>query len=403
MGGKFKVVDWEAFDALIEGGSSFEGASRAVRISRSTARHRWIRLGRMNMQSGRTGGLPRAKLPRPVELPVEPYEKVSGRLTYFERCVIQVRLHDGCRQARIAAELQRSPSVISREIRRNTDPRGVYDARFADRRATRRRKRPRNYKLIRCPDLAAFVESAMDQGWSPKLISAVLKRTHPDNRSMQVSHETIYQCLYVQARGALRQDLYRQLSLARRSRVPRTRVSTRGKPYREALRISQRPPSIDDRAVCGHWEGDLIIGGDGRSAIGTLVERSTRFVILLHLPGGRHTADVVAEAMITSMGQLPAHLRRSITWDRGIEMADYSRIMLELHAPVYFADPHSPWQRPGSENVNGLLRQYFPKGTDLSIHTKAELQRVANQLNDRPRARLGYAKPIELMTELVLR
>ncbi len=393
---------WAAFDGALEGGMSFTAAARVAGVSKDRARYRWKRIGGMRMQTGRRGGIPRAAGPGPAVLPPAPFEKVEGRLTYFERCVIQVRRHEGWTQKRIAAELQRSPAVICREIKRNTGPDGAYDARRADHWAARRRKRPRKPKLAERPGLAAAVEEYLGQGWSPQLISGVLRRDHPDDRNMQVSHETVYKALYVQGRGALRQDLHRCLSLKRKARVPQGRATSRNSPFREALKISQRPPSVQDRAVPGHWEGDLIIGGDGRSAIGTLVERSTRFVILLHLPGGRHTAEVVAEAMINAMGDLPAHLRRSVTWDRGTEMADYSRIMLELEAPVYFADPHSPWQRGSNENTNRLLRFWFEKGTDLSAHTPEDLRRVQDTLNRRPRPTLGLRTPAQALTELLL-
>ena len=392
---------WARFDEALAAGASFSGAAALVGVSRDRARYRWKKIGGMPMQKGRPGGIPRPPEPEPVELPPVPFEKVEGRLSYFERCVIQVRRHEGHSQKRIAAELQRSPSVICREIRRNTGDDGIYDARRADGMAARRRRRPREPKLAERPELAAAVEEYLEQGWSPKLISEVLRQDNPDDRGMQVSHETVYKALYVQGRGALRQDLRRCLSLKRRARVPHGRAASR-RPYREALRISQRPANVEDRAVPGHWEGDLIIGGDGRSAIGTLVERSTRFVILLHLPGGRHTAEVVAEAMIAAMGQLPAHLRRSITWDRGTEMADYSRIMLELQAPVYFADPHSPWQRGSNENTNRLLRFWFEKGTDLSVHTAEDIRRAQDMLNRRPRPTLGLRTPAQALTELLL-
>lgn len=390
---------WDAFDAALRDGASFTAAARAAGVSKDRARYRWIKIGGMRMQLGPRGGLPG---PDPVPEPVKPFEKVHGRLTYFERCVIQVRLHEERLQKDIAAELQRDPAVVCREIQRNRRDDGVYDARHADAEAARRRRRPRACKLEGSPGLARVVEDRLDEGWSPGLISQVLKADNPDDRSMQVSHETVYKALYVQGRGALRQDLYQCLSLKRARRVPQGRPARSRGPYTGALRISQRPPTVQDRAVPGHWEGDLIIGGDGRSAIGTLVERTTRFAILLHLPGGRHTADVVAEAMITAMADLPAHLRRSITWDRGTEMADYTRIMLELQAPVYFADPHSPWQRGSNENTNRLLRFWFEKGSDLSGHTPDDLKRVQDLLNKRPRPTLGLRTPAQALTDLLL-
>jgi IS30 family transposase len=245
----------------------------------------------------------------------------------------------------------------------------------------------------------------MDDGWSPGLIAEFLRQRHPGSDATaimgRVSHETIYQALYVQTRGALRADLHRQLSLKRSARKSRSSTGRGGgHTYDHAMTISQRPAQIADRAVPGHWEGDLILGPNNRSAIGTLVERSTRFVILLHLPG-RHDAPSVAEAMIREMSKLPRHLRRSITWDRGSELADYVDIQLQLQAPIYFCDPHSPWQRGSNENTNRLLRHWFEKGTDLSAHTPQDLDRIAATLNARPRPTLDLKTPAQALGELL--
>jgi IS30 family transposase len=217
-----------------------------------------------------------------------------------------------------------------------------------------------------------------------------------------VSHETIYQALYVQARGHLRADLNAQLSLKRRHRVPRTRDRCASSPYKDALKISDRPAEADDRAVPGHWEGDLIVGPESKSAIGTLVERTTRFTILLHLPHC-HDAATVAAAMIAEMGRLPEHLRRSITWDRGTELADYAKIQLALDTRLFFCNPHSPWQRGTNENTNRLLRHWFEKGTDLSVHTAGDLRRVAATLNRRPRPTLNLQTPADALNTLLSR
>jgi IS30 family transposase len=216
----------------------------------------------------------------------------------------------------------------------------------------------------------------------------------------RVSHETIYQALYVQTRGQLRRDLHRQLSLKRAARKPRTAGKRENSPYREAFTISQRPAEVADRAVPGHWEGDLITGTGNASAVGTLVERTTRFTMLLHLPG-RHDADTVATAMIAQMSRLPEHLRRSLTWDRGTELADYERIQLALDMPVYFCDPRSPWQRGSNENTNRLLRFWLTKGSDLSIHTPDDLNRIATTLNQRPRPTLDLKTPAQALAELL--
>lgn len=241
----------------------------------------------------------------------------------------------------------------------------------------------------------------MDDGWSPGLIAAMLRQTHPGSTMGRVSHETIYRALYVQARGSLRKDLAAQLLTKRRARKPRGSVDGRGKSlYRDAFTISQRPAEVADRAVPGHWEGDLILGTANGSAVGTLVERSTRFVILLHLPG-RHDAATVAEAMIREMSKLPEHLRRSLTWDRGTELANYRDVEAALEMPVYFCDPHSPWQRGSNENTNRLLRFWLEKGTDLSIHTADDLARIAATLNKRPRPTLDLRTPAQALAELL--
>lgn len=322
-------------------------------------------------------------------------------MTLAERGMIQAGLRDGWSYAKIARLVGRNKSVIWREVKRNISPDGVYYASVAHRTAFLERRRPKALKLVDNEPLCDLIAVWMDDGWSPKLISAMLEFYFAGDETMRVSHETIYQALYVQTRGNLRADLAKSLSLKRRKRVAHTSERIKNSPYKDALKISDRPAEVEDRAVPGHWEGDLIIGCDG-TAIGTLVERATRFTILLHLPGD-HSAETVAAAMIAEMTNLPDHLRRSITWDRGTELAQYAKIQTALDLQLYFCNPHSPWQRGTNENTNGLLRQYFPKGTDLSVHTRADLDFVEQEINDRPRARLDYAKPQELMTELLLR
>ena len=303
--------------------------------------------------------------------------------------------------------------MIGREIKRNSGPDGSYWGAVAHRAAHERRRRPKGFKLRRDPGLCRRIEAWMDQGWSPGLISRVLRAEAvaaglaPRAVKMAcVSHETIYRALYVQTRGGLRQDLHRCLSTGRGDRkrhggpggpagTPRA-----NSPYREAFRISERPAEVTDRAVPGHWEGDLVMGTPGTPAVGTLVERSTRFVMLLHLPG-RHDADSVAEAMITQMGRLPEHLRRSLTWDRGTEMARYERVQVELAMPVYFCDPHKPWQRGTNENTNRLLRHWLTKGTDLGRFTADDLNKIAASLNARPRPTLNMRTPAQALDQLL--
>jgi IS30 family transposase len=323
-------------------------------------------------------------------------------LTSEDRAVIAAGRRQGLSYQQIGDLIGRDRSVVWKEVHRNTGPDGVYWAPLAHLAAHERRHRPKPFKLVENPGLCRQIEEWMDQGWSPKLIAAVLAMDHPPGTIGRVSHETIYQALYVQTRGKLRADLHKQLSLKRSVRKPRG-----GRPrgaqavYAEAFTIRDRPAEAEDRAVPGHWEGDLILGStDSGSAVGTLVERTTRFTILLHLPG-RHDAASVAEAMIREMRQLPEHLRRSITWDRGTELAGYRDIQLELNAPVYFCDPHSPWQRGTNENTNRLLRFWLEKGSDLHAHTADDLRRIADTLNRRPRPTLDLQTPAQRLNKLL--
>lgn len=304
----------------------------------------------------------------------------------------------GLTYAQIGEQIGRAGSVVWREVKRNRNDDGDYHARMAHARAAQKAKRPKGFKLNNTV-LCAAIETWMDDGWSPRLIADMLARAHPDDKLKRVSHETIYRCLYVQGRGQLRADLNKRLSTKRAARKPRDHTERRGK-FTDVLTISDRPAEAKDRAVPGHWEGDLILGTRGGSAIGTLVERSTRFTILLHLPED-HTAESVAAAMIEAMNELPAHLCRSITWDRGSEMATWRDISVELQAPVYFCDPHSPWQRGSNENTNRLLRFWFEKGTDLSVHTKADLKRIQDTLNKRPRPTLDLDTPAQRLAVLL--
>lgn len=260
--------------------------------------------------------------------------------------------------------------------------------------------RPKPAKIAQNAELRDCIQERLGKRWSPEQIAHLLRRDFPDRPEMHVVHETIYQALYVQTRGSLRRDLYRQLSTQRPRRQPRAGAKRANSPYAEAFKISQRPAEVADRAVPGHWEGDLVMGAGNLSAVGTLVERSTRFTILLHLPG-RHDAESVAEAMIAEMGQLPEHLRRSLTWDRGTELARYDKVQTDLKMPVYFCDPHSPWQRGSNENTNRLLRHWLTKGTDLSRFSAADLRRIAAALNARPRPTLDMKTPAQALDALL--
>jgi IS30 family transposase len=299
----------------------------------------------------------------------------------------------------VAARLGRPASTVSREVRRN-GMRGVYRAVAAQAQAQFRAARPKTAKLAGSVVLREQVQAWLGERWSPEQISVMLKREFAGQPEMQVSHETIYQAIYVQGRGALRRELAASLRTGRALRKPRRREGQRRGRIPGMVMISERPAEAADRAVPGHWEGDLIIGRNGKSAIGTLVERSTRFVLLLHLPDG-HEAAQVAAAMTQAMGGLPGAIRRSLTWDQGKEMAGHAQISVDAGLDIYFCDPHSPWQRGSNENTNGLLRQYFPKGTDLSVHSREHLAAVAAQLNARPRKTLGWRTPARALGEVL--
>jgi transposase, IS30 family len=322
-----------------------------------------------------------------------------GRLTLADREEITIGLHGGESFTAIAARLGKAVSTVSREVAANGGRDG-YRAWRAHQRAREQARRPKAPKLAR-PELAVQVMAWLEQWWSPVQISRRLRVEHPGDPMMHVSHETIYQALYVQGRGELRRELARCLRTGRAKRRPRGRGENTGQ-IRDMVMISERPAEAEDRAVPGHWEGDLIIGGNLKSAVGTLVERSTRYVLLLHLPGGRD-AHLVEQAMRKAIGTLPAELARTITWDQGKEMAYHADFTIATGIPVYFCDPHKPWQRGSNENTNGLLRQYLPKGTDLSVHSAGDLAQIARSLNNRPRKTLGFMTPSEKLAELLAR
>jgi transposase, IS30 family len=334
---------------------------------------------------------PRRLVPKDAWLPG------PGRLTLADREEITLGLHAGESFAVIARRLGRAVSTVSREVAANGG-RGGYRAWRAHQRAREQARRPKPCKLARL-ELAAQVSCWLADWWSPVQIAGRLRAEFPHDPMMWVSHETIYQALYVQGRGELRRELARCLRTGRAKRRPRGRNENTGQ-IRDMVMISERPAEAEDRAVPGHWEGDLLIGGNLKSAVGTLVERTSRFVLLLHLPGGRD-AHVVEQAMREAISALPAELARSITWDQGKEMAYHADFTIATGIPVYFCDPHKPWQRGSNENTNGLLRQYLPKGTDLSAHSAADLARIAASLNGRPRKTLGFMKPSEKLAELL--
>ena len=376
---------------------------------------------------------------------------LSGRyLSFAEREEIALLRVQGLGVRALARRLGRSPSTISRELRRNAATRGgqlTYRARTAQWKAERAARRPKAAKLVENHKLRQYVQArlagevSMPDGasvlgppvtwvgrrhgrrqdrrwalaWSPEQISHRLELDFPDDQSMRISPEAIYQALYIQGRGALKRELTACLRTGRALRVPRARTRGRGKRFvTPEVLISQRPPEADDRAVPGHWEGDLILGLNS-SAIGTLVERTTRFTLLLHLPPmddhgliprakhgpalAGHGAEAVRDAIASAITTLPEQLRKSLVWDQGAEMAQHTQLCIDTGLAIYFCDPHSPWQRGTNENTNGLLRQYFPKGTDLSKHSRGDLNAVAHTLNTRPRKTLGWKTPAEALND----
>ncbi len=419
---------WQA----VRCGLSTEEAAAAASVSAPVG-HRWFRGG---------GGMS-----------VVSRHELSGRyLSFDEREEIALLTAQGHGIREIARRMNRAPSTISRETRRNASTRSgafIYRATIAQWHADRCAKRPKEAKLACHEPLRQYVQRRLagalqapsgtivhgpktrwigrrhgprkdrrwGLSWSPEQISKRLPIDYPDDDSMRISHEAIYQSLYVQGRGALRRELVACLRTGRALRVPRARVRSHGKRFvRPDIMISERPSEADDRSVPGHWEGDLIIGLNS-SAIGTLVERTTRFTILLHLPrmaghgdGPRvkngpalagHGAEAVRKAIALSIQNLPAQLRRSLAWDQGAEMSQHAQLRVETGLPIYFCDPHSPWQRGTNENTNGLLRQYFPKGTDLSRHSEQILMAVAATLNSRPRKTLGWKTPGEALNNFI--
>jgi IS30 family transposase len=419
---------WNAIGA----GLSSEDAALAVGLS-SAVGTRWFREGGGMRTVGR--------------------DPLSGRyLSFEEREEIAILRAQGHGVCEIARRLNRSPSTVSRELRRNAATRGGqldYRATNAQWHADRRARRPKVSKLAANDRLRDYVQDRLAgaiarpdgqlvpgptvrfvgrrhgrradrrwaKSWSPEQISNRLRVDFPDDESMRISHEAIYQALYVQGRGALKRELVACLRTGRALRVPRARTRGRGKKFvTPEVMISERPAEAEDRAVPGHWEGDLILGLN-RSAIGTLVERTTRFVMLLRLPPmeghgveprvkngpalAGHGAEAVRDAIAETVMTLPAQLRRSLTWDQGAEMAQHAQLRIDTGLDIFFCDPQSPWQRGTNENTNGLLRQYFPKGTDLSRHSRGDLDAVALALNSRPRKTLDWRTPAEALTELL--
>ena len=380
----------ERFATLMGEGRSIADAARLVGVHYRTGR-RWLR--------GRTVQLPGggARHYDPVIV-----IKAPASLRYLsedERIAIADLRRRGHTIRDIAARLQRAPSTISRELRRNQSPDGAYLPFRAHRMAQVRRRRLGRGKMRHDPVLAQFVQTRLDRRWSPAQISRALREEFPGEPARQLAAETIYQAIYRTGSDIRRPQSGTLLRSGRRYRRRRLAPGHRPRRLVRMVSIDERP-DVADRSVAGHWEGDLIVGAGNRSAIGTLVERTSRFTILLHLPGGR-SAAAVKQAVISTFAQLPPHLRRSLTWDQGNEMAFHGDITRALAMPVYFCHPRSPWQRPTNENTNGLLRQYFPKGTDLTTHTAQHLREVATELNTRPRQVLNWATPFDAFSTLL--
>jgi len=332
---------------------------------------------------------------------IRPPERRRSRLalTLAEREEISRGLRAQLSLRTIARQLRRVPSTISREVRRNGGRAG-YRAARSDQAAWDRTRRPKPCKLACRPALCRTVSGRLERKWSPQQIAGWLKREHPDDEHRRVSHETIYRSLFVQTRGVLKKELLAHLRATRairRSRNASLKCDGLGQ-IKDAISIRERPAAVEDRAIPGHWEGDLI-AGSRNSYVATLVERRSRYVLLAKV-ANKDTASVVA-ALVRQVQHLPRELRRSLTWDRGKELADHKRLTLATDLEVYFCDPHSPWQRGTNENTNRLLRQYFPKGTDLSVHSQAKLNAVARELNERPRKTLQYHSPAEKFAECV--
>ena len=321
-------------------------------------------------------------------------------LTLAQREQIADLRRAGASLRAIGRALGRPASTIKREIDARSVE-GLYRPYAAHRAWADSRPRPKEPKLATAGPLRDFVADGLAKRWSPEQVCHALVKEYPNDESMRVSTETIYQALYVQARGGLKREVAAALRTGRTRRKPRRSPGQRTPRFvDEMVMISERPAEIEDRAVPGHWEGDLIVGTGSQSAIVTLVERSTRYVLLGHLPGG-HTAEEVRDVLTSLIATLPAHLRGSLTWDQGAEMAAHHQFTIATGVPVYFCDPHSPWQRGSNENTNGLLRQYFPKSTDLKVHGPEDLEHVAHELNGRPRKTLDWDTPAERLRDLL--
>ena len=331
-------------------------------------------------------------------------KQTRARLSFEDRVHIEIGLKQHRSMRAIAADLGRAPSTISREVANHRDARGGYVAKRAHAIAFEDARRPQSAKIDANPVLRERVLRDLGQRYSPEEIAGRLRHDFPDDPGMNVHHETIYRWVYLQGRGELKREVSAALRSGRAMRRPNKHGRSTGQgQIPDMVSIHDRPPvdHPDGTRIPGHWEGDLIIGKNNASAIGTVVERATGYLMLLHLPEGRGVEHVTA-ALTQRLVELPESLRQSLTWDQGKELSQHAKVSVDAGVDIYFADPRTPWHRPSNENTNGLLRQYFPKGTDLSVHTAEHLRFVEDQMNDRPRKRLDFLKPQELMTQLLL-
>lgn len=389
---KYSIDDWRAVRKGLDAGGTIRGVAEDTGVDRNAV-FRWGREDEppewmwLSMEIEAPGA------------PAKPRRSPKARLTYEDRVIIFALLAEGKKPGEIADAVGCHRTTVARELRRA--PGGGYDPRLAQRDAERAARRPKERKLDANPRLRAYVVNGLMLRWSPEQISSRAREEFPDDGGMRVSCETIYQALYVQGRGALRHELGVQVALrsGRRRRKPRSKLPPRGKPWVEGREISARPPEAADRAVPGHWEGDLVIGGDMSSCLVTLVERRSRFLLMSRLTV--HDADTVEERLEKMVGSMPDQLKRTLTWDQGAEMAGVADFELATPFKVYFCDPHSPWERPSNENTNGLVREFFPKGTRFSEVTDEEVARAQWLLNNRPRKVLDWKFPAEAMQEVL--
>lgn len=406
MSGRRRIATQDDMDevlGLLEDGLSMSAVARELGWDRHTI-SRWSREAGYTPSFGNKGGVRLVVQDRPAEVVSDVHTPGHGRrLDAFDRAHIQSRHEEGMSGAAIARYIGCSASTVTRELKRNTGTNGHYHARAAQRDTDRRRRRGRQCFLDSRPELRQAVIGYLRDWFSPQQVAAQLRKDFPDREEMWVSHETIYQALYMQGRGTLRQELAKEKALrsGRTSRVPQSRLpKARGQTWVQGCHISTRPPEVADRAVPGHWEGDLVVGTKNQSAIITLVERTSRLVILRRLPG-KHDTTSVMPLLAEMIGSLPEVIRKTLTWDQGPEMASHPELTLATNIQVFFCDPHSPWQRGSNENTNGLLRDFFSKGTDFRKVTDEQVAEAERLLNKRPRQTLGWRTPAEVFQQVL--